>query len=166
MISENSQTQRDLQDTPPKKKKRVFSYLKETAATFSLIWLLVSCDGNFPNKEVIVNPSEKYIKFNVEYQLSESLVENNVVVRKYRNKYYWDIVKSDWRSKEKEWIESNNLDWVLNEISRSLNHEQVTDTTIYKKDAKISFVRQVFKDSIENNKNPSKWEFRIKYNPK
>lgn len=167
--SKNPQTPENLQTPSSKKNKKIFSWLKKVTAAVSL--LCTACDGNFPNKEVIVNPSDQYEKFNVEYQFSEwsagaTIVDYNIVVHKDGDKYYWDIVQTDWRFKEKKGVEAKDLDWVFDEISRSLDTEQITDDTKGRKDKKVAFAKQVFKDSIENNKNPSKGESRIKYNPK
>lgn len=133
----------------------------------AIAWLFTACD-NVPNDQIILNADEWLEKFSIKYQFSEwsawaTLIDYNIFVRKNWETFECNIEQSDWWISNNTKIESDNVDRLFNEIANKLDHDFITDNTRNKKDKKVEFAKQVYKDSILNNKNPSKGETRIKY---
>lgn len=155
----------------PENKKR-FSWWRKVLTTIALAWTLSACD-KAPNDQIILNRDKESVTVSFEYQFgwaeSGTTVDFNVFVNKNGDKYEWTIEKtSDWMwiFSDVTHIESDNIDWLFEEISKKSDSEDITDKTRTRKEAKLDFAKQAFKDSILNNKNPWKGEVRMKYKPK
>ena len=152
------------------KKSRKFSKLKSIVTSIALAFGAASCD-NIPNDQIIVNPTSQSVELNLEYQYFQWSAWTEIVdydVKIYKD---WDLYKCD--IKQKGWILSTttslqaySLDELIRDISKEVDNEQISDETRYNKDVKLDFAKQVYKDSVLNNKNPSEGETRIKYNKK
>ena len=150
---------------PDKKTSKSSGRVKTTM--LAIAWLFAACD-NVPSDQIILNADEWSEKFSVEYEFSEwsawsTLIDYNIFVRRNWETFEWNIEQSDgWISNNTK-IESDNVDRLFDEISNKLNHDFITDNTRDKKDKKVAFAKQAYKDNILNKKG-SKWETRIKYN--
>ena len=148
--------------TNHKDKKSKLSGWKKvvTTASIALAWFFSSCD-EVPSNQIILNPNDKSEKFSLEYVYSwwssEPLViDYNVYIHQSWEKFKWKIEKSDWWiGKDITHIESGDIDDFFNSISDNLDSDYITDETRWKKDAKVSFAKQVYKDKVLNNGNPS-----------
>ena len=141
-----------------------------TTVSITLAWFFTSCD-KVPNDEIILDSDKQSVAVSFEYQFgnpdSGTLVDYNIFAQKQWDKYEWIIEKrSDWLFSDTIRIESNNIDWLFEEIANKSDSKYITENTRTKKNAKLAFAKQVYEDSILNNKNPSKWETRIKYKKK
>ena len=131
-------------------------------------WLFSSCD-KVPNNQIILDPNEESVAFSFEYQFgsgeSGSTIDYNVFVRKDGEKYQWTIEHSDWMFSDTINIESDNLDWLFNEISDRSDSEYITEKTRYNRDSKLNFAKKAYKNYIL--KKSKKWvkspRFKIKY---
>jgi len=151
-----------------KKTSKSSGWVKTTA--LAIMWLFASCD-NVPSDQIILNADEWSEKFSVEYQFSEwsawaTLIDYNIFVRKNGEIFEWNIEQSDGLISNNTKIESDNVDRLFDEIANKLDHDFITDNTRDKKDKKVAFAKQAYKDNVLNNKKHSKWETRIKYNKK
>ena len=147
-----------------------FKWLRKVATTVALASTLTACD-NMPNNEVRLNPEDQSARFKIEYQYSEwsagySIVDYDITVSKQGDTYMWLINQKSWLHSKKTSIESDNVDGVFDEISRMLDNEQIKEETAYKKDKKVNFVKNEYKNKILNTENSSQsWEIKIKYKP-
>lgn len=154
----------------PNKNKKSSRWLN-VITSLALVWTLSSC-GDFPNDEIIVNPSTQTERFNIEYQYSgwwsgdPTIIDYNIMISKKWEIYEWQIEKIDWWLKENKTIQSSNVDDLFQRVSNELESEQVTDRTREAKNNKVARAKEVFKDSVLSNPNPSDGEIRIKYKKK
>jgi hypothetical protein len=104
------------------------------------------------------------------YQFGEpesgTYVDYNVFAQKNWDKYEWIIeTKSDWLFTETIRIESDNLDWLFEEIADKSDSEYITENTRARKNDKLAFAKKAYKDNILNKS--KKWgksgKFKIKY---
>lgn len=146
--------------TSPQKKSWKLSGWKKVTATFALIWALSACD-DIPSNQIILNPSDESEKFSLEYVYSgwsgdPLIIDHNVYIHKSWDKFIWRIEKSDWWvGKDVINIESGDIDGFFESVSNNLDSEYITDETRWKKDAKVSFAKQVFKENVLNKKRSS-----------
>ena len=86
----------------------------------------------------------------------------------YGDKFKWTIEQSDWFFSNTTNIESDNLDWLFEEISDKSDSEYITENTRAKKNDKLAFAKKAYKDNILNKS--KKWDksgkFKIKYKKK
>ena len=152
-----------------KKTNKSSGWVKTTV--LALAGLFTACE-NIPSDSIIINADEKSEKFSIEYQFSEwsawaTLIDYNIFVRKNGDKFEWNIEQSDWWFSNNTKIETDNVDVLFDRISENLDHEFITDNTRDRKDAKVAFAKQTYKDSVLNRKTPAKkWEVRVKYKKK
>lgn len=140
-----------------------------TTVSFALAtWLFSSCD-KVPNDKIILDFDKQSVALSFKYQFgspeSGTTVDFNMFVHKDGNKYKWAIEQSDWFFSSTTDIESDNIDWLFEELADKSDSEYITESTRERRDKKLNFAKQAYKDSILNNKNPSKWEIKIKYKP-
>ena len=141
---------------------------KQVATTIALATTLVACD-NMKNNDIILDPAEQSAKFKIEYQYSEwsaggRIVDYDVVVSKNWDTYMGLIKEKDWWKSNKTTIESDNIDEVFDEITRKLDSDQITENTTKKKNDKINFVKNAFKENIlDSNIATKSEEIKIKY---
>lgn len=153
----------------PEGKSRKSGWVKMTVS--ALIGLFTACE-NIPNDSIIVNANEGSEKFSIEYQFSggsgeATLIDYNIFVHKNGDKFEWDIEQSDWLFSNNIKIETDNVDLLFDKISEKLDHDYITDNTRDKKDAKVAFAKQTYKDSVLNRKTPAKeWEVKVKFKRK
>ena len=140
-----------------------------TTASFALAaWLFSSCD-KVPNDQVVLDPNEESVALSFEYQFgspeSGTLIDYNIFVHKDGDKYKWTIQQSDWIFSSTTDIESDNLDWLFEEIADKSDSEYITENTRARKNDKLAFAKKAYKDNILNKS--KKWEksgkFKIKY---
>lgn len=140
-----------------------------TKASFALAaWLFSSCD-KVPNDQIILDPNEESVAVSFEYQFgnpeSGTLVDYNIFVHKEGDKYKWTIQQSDWFFSNTTDIESNNIDWLFEEIANKSDSEYITENTRTRKNDKLAFAKKAYKDNILNKS--KKWgksgKFKIKY---
>lgn len=147
-----------------------FRWLRKTATTIALASTLTACD-NMPNNEVRLNPEDQSARFKIEYQYSEwsagyNIVDYDITVSKQGDTYMWLINQKNGWNRKKTSIESDSVDGVFDEISKMLDNEQIKEETAYKKDKKVNFVKNEYKNKILNTENsPQSWEIKIKYKP-
>ena len=156
----------------PKEDKNKSSGLKKTITTASFAlaaWLFSSCD-KVPNDQILLDPDKESVAVSFEYQFgwaeSGTLVDYNIFVHKDGDKFKWTIEQSDWFFSNTTNIESDNLDWLFEEISDKSDSEYITENTRAKKNDKLAFAKKAYKDNILNNPNPTNREIRIKYKKK
>jgi hypothetical protein len=80
--------------------------------------------------------------------------------------YKCEIKQKNWFLNTTTSLQAYSLDELFKDISKEVDNEQISDETRYNKDVKLDFAKQVYKDSVLNNKNPSGGETRIKYKKK
>jgi len=140
-----------------------------TTASFALAWFLTSCD-KVPNDEIILDSDKQSVAVSFEYQFgkpeSGTSVDYNIFARKNWGKFEWIIeTKSDWLFTETIRIESDNLDWLFEEIADKSDSEYITENTRARKNDKLAFAKKAYKDNILNKS--KKWgksgKFKIKY---
>ena len=140
-----------------------------TTASFALAtWLFSSCD-KVPNDQVVLDPNEESVALSFEYQFgspeSGTLIDYNIFVHKDGDKYKWTIQQSDWIFSSTTDIESDNLDWLFEEIADKSDSEYITENTRARKNDKLAFAKKAYKDNILNKS--KKWgksgKFKIKY---
>jgi len=140
-----------------------------TTASFALAaWLFSSCD-KVPNDQVVLDPNEESVALSFEYQFgspeSGTLIDYNIFVHKDGDKYKWTIEQSDWFFSNTTNIESDNLDWLFEEIADKSDSEYITENTRARKNDKLAFAKKAYKDNILNKS--KKWgksgKFKIKY---
>ena len=151
----------------PEKKPRKFSKLKSVITSLALIVGAASCD-NIPNDQIIANPTSMSVKFNLEYYFFQwsawtEVVSYDVYVYKVWDLYIWKVKQRNWPVSTTTTFQADNLDNLFKDISKEVDNQQISDETRYNKDVKLDFAKQVFKDSVLNNKNPTKGEIRMKY---
>ena len=158
----------------PKEDKNKSSGLKKTITTASFAlaaWLFSSCD-KVPNDQILLDPDKESVAVSYEYQFgwaeSGTLVDYNIFVHKDGDKFKWTIEQSDWFFSNTTNIESDNLDWLFEEISDKSDSEYITENTRAKKNDKLAFAKKAYKDNILNKS--KKWDksgkFKIKYKKK
>lgn len=131
-------------------------------------WLFSACDS-VPNDQIILNADEWSEKFSVEFHHSwwwsgePTIIDYNIFVTKDGEKYKWKIEQKDWFFKNITEIESGNADALFDEIWRKLDSERITEATRDKKDEKVAFAKEAYKENVLNNKWHTKWETTIKY---
>lgn len=137
-----------------------------TTVSLAIAWFFNSCD-KIPNDQIILDGDKQSVAVSFEYQFgnpeSGTSVDYNIVAQKKWDIFEWTVEKSNWISTETINIKCDNLDWLFEEIANKTDSEQITDNTRTRRNAKLDFAKQVYKDSVLNNKNPSKWETIIKY---
>ncbi len=154
--------------TPEVKTKK--SVWRKVITTAALATTLTACD-NMKNNDIILNPAEQSAKFKIEYQYSEwsaggRIVDYDIVVSKNWDTYMGLIKEKDWWRSNKTTVESDNVDEVFDEITRKLDNEQITERTTKKKDHKINYVRNAFKENILDSDIATQTEeIKIKYKP-
>ena len=140
-----------------------------TTASFALVaWLFSSCD-KVPNDKIILDSNEESVALSFEYQFgwaeAWTLVDYNIFVHKDGDKYKWTIQQSDWFFSNTTDIESDNLDWLFEEIANKSDSEYITENTRARKNDKLAFAKKAYKDNILNKS--KKWgksgKFKIKY---
>ena len=140
-----------------------------TTVSFALAaWLFSSCD-KVPSDQVVLDPNEESVALSFEYQFgspeSGTLVDYNIFVHKDGDKYKWTIEQSDWFFSNTINIESDNLDWLFEEIADKSDSEYITESTRARKNDKLAFAKKAYKDNILNKS--KKWgksgKFKIKY---
>lgn len=140
-----------------------------TTVSFALAWFFTSCD-KVPNDEIIIDSDNQSVAASVGYQFgspeSGTFVDCNIFAQKNWDKYEWTIErKSDWLFTETIHIESDNLDWLFEEIADKSDSEYITENTRAKKNDKLAFAKKAYKDNILNKS--KKWgksgKFKIKY---
>lgn len=140
-----------------------------TVASIAFAWLFASCD-KVPRNQIILNPKEKTEQFSFEYHIWSSndpmIIDYNITIYQDWDTYKWLIDQRDWWFSTETTIESNSIDDLFEEISRKSKNENITEDTESRRDAKIAFAKQIYKDSILNNKNPSEETVKIKYKSK
>ena len=142
--------------------------LRKAATTIALASTLAACD-NMPNDEIRLNPENQSARFKVEYQYSEwsawyNIFNYDITISKHWDTYMWLINEKNWWNSKKTSIESDSVDWVFDEISRALDSDQITENTANRKDKKVNFVKNEYKNKILNAENSSQtWEIKIKY---
>ncbi len=154
----------------PEKKSRRFSKLKSVVTSLALIFGAASCD-NIPNDQIIVNPTSQSVELNLEYQYFQwsawtEIVDYDVKIYKDWDLYKCEIKQKNWFLNTTTSLQAYSLDELFKDISKEVDNEQISDETRYNKDVKLDFAKQVYKDSVLNNKNPSGGETRIKYKKK
>ena len=140
-----------------------------TVASIAFAWLFASCD-KVPRNQIILNPKEKTEQFSFEYHIWSSndpmIIDYNITIYQDWDTYKWLIDQRDWWFSTETTIESNSIDDLFEEISKKSKNENITEDTKSRRDAKIAFAKQVYEDSILNNKNPSEEIVKIKYKSK
>ena len=140
-----------------------------TVASIAFAWLFASCD-KVPRNQIILNPKEKTEQFSFEYHIWSSndpmIIDDNITIYQDWDTYKWLIDQRDWWFSTETTIESNSIDDLFEEISKKSKNENITEDTKSRRDAKIAFAKQVYEDSILNNKNPSEETVKIKYKSK
>lgn len=140
-----------------------------TTASFALAaWLFSSCD-KVPNDQVVLDPNEESVALSFEYQFgspeSGTLIDYNIFVHKDGDKYKWTIQQSDWIFSSTTDIESDNLDWLFEEIADKSDSEYITENTRARKNDKLAFAKKAYKNNILDKS--KKWgksgKFKIKY---
>lgn len=136
-----------------------------TTASIALAWFFASCD-KIPNDQIILDGDKQSVALSFKYQFGwpeGATVDHNATIQKKWDIFECIVEKSNWISSEKINIKSDNLDWLFEELANRSDSEYITENTRAKRNSKLNFAKQVYKDSILNNENPSKWEIRIKY---
>ena len=140
-----------------------------TVTSIAFAWLFASCD-KVPRNQIILNPKEKTEQFSFEYHIWWSndpiVIDYNITIYQDWDTYKWLINQGDWWFSTETTIESNSIDGLFEEISNKTDSEDITEDTKSRRDAKIAFAKQVYEDSILNNKNPSEEITKIKYKHK
>lgn len=157
-------------NTPEKAEKgnhKKFSGWKKVVIAFALASRLSACD--MPNNEVRLNPENQSVEFKLQYQYNMwdiKVVNYGVTVRKKWDTFFGEIDEKDWWRGEKFTVESDNVDVVFDQISTKLEKENITNETSERKNAKINFVRNEYKNKVLNAENTSQtWEIKLKYKP-
>ena len=159
-------------DTPERTEKgnhKKFSGWKKVITAFALASSLSACD--MPNNEVKLNPENQSAEFKVEYQYYRwasdiEIVDYYVTVQKKWDTYVGEINEKNGWSGEKITVESDNVDVVFDQISTKLENERITSETSERKNAKVNFVRNEYKNKVLNAENTSQtWEIKLKYKP-
>lgn len=138
-----------------------------TTASFALTMFLTSCD-KVPNNEIIIDPDAKTEQFSFEYHLwwnrDPRIIDYNITVYQEWDTYKWIINKKDWWLGEKISINSDNLDGLFKEISKTTDSEYITDDTRSRKDSKFDFAKQKYREELWNNKKPKRTgKYKIRY---
>lgn len=146
-----------------------FSWWKKVVTAFALASSLSACD--MPNNEVRLNPENQSAEFKVEYQYYRwasdiEIVDYYVTVHKEWDTYVGVINEKNGWTGEEITVESDNVDVVFDQISTKLEKENITNETSERKNAKINFVRNEYKNKVLNPENTSQtWEIKLKYKP-
>ena len=138
-----------------------------TTASIALAWFFSSCD-EVPSSQIIIDPDAKTEQFSFEYHLwwprDPRIIDYNVTVYKEWDTYKWIIHKKDWWFGEKITINSDNLDGLFDEISKTTENEYITDDTRFRKKSKLNFAKQKYEDELWNNKKSKKvGKYKIRY---
>lgn len=165
-----SKSSHEKQKDPEKNANKLPWWKKvATVASIAFAWLFASCD-KVPRNQIILNPKEKTEQFSFEYHIWSSndpmIIDYNITIYQDWDTYKWLINQRDWWFSTETTIESNNIDDLFEEISKKSKNENITEDTKSRRDAKIAFAKQVYEDSILNNKNPSEEIVKIKYKSK
>ncbi len=165
-----SKSSHEKQKKPEKNANKLLWWKKvATVASIAFAWLFASCD-KVPRNQIILNPKEKTEQFSFEYHIWSSndpmIIDYNITIYQDWDTYKWLIDQRDWWFSTETTIESNSIDDLFEEISKKSKNENITEDTKSRRDAKIAFAKQVYEDSILNNKNPSEEIVKIKYKSK
>ena len=140
-----------------------------TTVSFALAaWLFSSCDKS-PNNQIVLDSDEESVAVSFEYQFgwveAWTVVDYNIFVRKDWDKYKWTIQQSDWFFSSTTNIESDNLDWLFEEIANKSDSEYITENTRARKNDKLAFAKKAYKDNILNKskKLGKSGKFKVKY---
>ena len=153
--------------TNPEQGPGRFSGLKSILTSLALLFGATSCN-NIPNDQIIADPTSMSIAFNVEYHFFQwsawiYIVSYYVNVDKVWDLYVWKVKQRNWPQSRTTPLKDQNLHKLFGKISKETDSEQISDETRCKKNAKLDFAEQVYKDSVLNNKNPKKGKIKIKY---
>lgn len=169
-MARRSNSQEKIQSHQEKPRKLVGWVRKTITSTLAALTILFGswCD-RIPRDKIILNPEKQSIGFSIEHWNSlwsawVDIIDYDIVVTKQWDTYMWLINQKNRFNSKKTTIESDDLDKVFEEISETLDNEQITDETRSKQEKKIDFVKKEFEDKVLNNENSSQVDkITIKY---